>query len=59
MYIKNSLKGKKDNSDTFSTEYRSQTAGKPDLGTKSALISSSDMVIISVTLRTQIRITYL
>lgn len=59
IYIKNSLKGKESNSDNFSIEYKPETAGKPYLGTKSALISSLDMVIISVTLSTWIRIAYL
>lgn len=58
MYIKNGFKRKKIHSDHFCTDCEPEAAAKPDLGTNSAL-SSSDTAIISVTLRTWIRIAYL
>lgn len=59
MYIKNDFERKKIHSDRFCIDCEPETAAKPDLGTNSALRSSSDTVIISVTLRTWIGIAYL
>lgn len=59
MYIKNDFKRKKIHSYHFCTDCEPETAAKPDLGTNSALSSSSDTAIISVTLRTWIWIAYL
>lgn len=59
MYIRNGFKRKKIHSDRFCIDCEPETAAKPDLGTNSAPSSLSDTVIISVTLRTWIRIVYL